>query len=44
MDDRSRELNCRQDFLKLSRNRDEVCINRDWKSGEETLETSKIIL
>ena len=44
MDDRSRELNCRHEFLKLSRNREEVCLNRNWKTGEETLETNKIIL
>ena len=44
MDDRSKELNCRQEFLKLSRNRDEVCLNRNWKTGEETLETNKIVL
>ena len=44
MDDRSQELNCRQEFLKLSRNRDEVCLNRNWKTGEETLETNKIVL
>ena len=44
MDKRSQELNCRQEFLKLSRNKDEVCLNRDWKTGEESLETSKIML
>lgn len=44
MDKRSRELNCRREFLKLSRNRDEVCLNRDWKTGRETIETTKILL
>ena len=41
---RSRELNCTNQFLKLSRNRDEICINRDWKTGKESIETNKIIL
>ena len=44
MDKRSRELNCRREFLKLSRNREEVCLNRDWKTGKETIETTKILL
>ena len=41
---RSRELNCTNKFLKLSRNRNEICINRDWRTGKESIETSKIVL
>ena len=41
---RSRELKCTNEFLKLSRNRDEICINRDWRTGQETIETNKIVL
>ena len=44
MDKRSQELKCRYDFLKLSRNKDEQCLNRNWKTGEENIETNKIIL
>ena len=44
MDKRSRELNCRRNFLKLSRNREEVCLNRNWKTGKENIETTKIML
>ena len=41
---RSRELNCTNEFLKLSRNQDEICISRDWRTGKENIETNKIIL
>lgn len=41
---RSIELKCSNEFLKLSRNRDEICINRDWKTDKESIETTKIVL
>jgi len=41
---RSQELDCVEDFLKLSKNKDEVCINKDWRTGKEDIETSKIVL
>ena len=41
---RSKEIGCTTEFLKLSRNKDEVCLNKDWRTGEEDLETSKIRL
>ena len=41
---RSKELKCTNEFLKLSRNRDEICINRDWRTGKESIETTKIVL
>ena len=41
---RSLELNCSEQFLKLSRNKNEVCVNKDWRTGKEDIETSKIVL
>jgi DNA polymerase elongation subunit (family B) len=41
---RAKEIGCTHDFLKLSRNKDEVCINKDWRSGEEDIAKNKIIL
>jgi DNA polymerase elongation subunit (family B) len=41
---RSKELKCVNEFLKLSRNKNEVCIKKDWKTGEEDIETNKIVL
>ena len=41
---RSLELNCAKEFLKLSRNKDEVCSSKDWRTGLEDIETNKIIL
>jgi len=44
MFDRSKELDCVQDFLKLSKNKNQVCINKNWRTNEEDIETSKIVL
>ena len=41
---RAKEIGCAYDFLKLSRNKDEVCINKDWRTGEEDIAKNKIIL
>ena len=41
---RSCELDCRDDFLKLSFNQDEICISRDWKTQRYDIEKSKILL
>jgi len=41
---RSKQIGCTHDFLKLSRNKDEVCINKDWRTGEEDIAKNKIIL
>ena len=41
---RAKEIGCTHDFLKLSRNKDEVCINKDWRTGEEDIAKNKIIL
>lgn len=41
---RAKELNIVNEFLRLSRNKDEVCITKDWRTGEEDIETNKIVL
>ena len=41
---RSLELKCTKEFLKLSRNKEEVCVSKDWRTGCEDIETNKIIL
>ena len=41
---RSKELNCTKEFIKLSRNKDELCLTKDWKTGIEDIETNKIVL
>ena len=41
---RSKELDCIDDFLKLSKNRNEICINTDWRTQEKDIENSKISL
>ena len=41
---RAKEIGCVDDFLKLSRNKNEVCINKDWRTGEEDIAKNKIIL
>ena len=30
--------------LKLSKNKDEICITKDWRTGKEDIENSKIVL
>jgi len=41
---RSLELNCAKEFLKLSRNKDEICVSKDWRTGLQDIETNKIVL
>jgi DNA polymerase elongation subunit (family B) len=41
---RSKELCITEKFLKLSRNKNEVCINKDWRTGKEMIEESKIVI
>jgi DNA polymerase elongation subunit (family B) len=41
---RAKELGCEHKFLELSRNKGEVCINKNWKTGKEGLEERKIVL
>jgi DNA polymerase elongation subunit (family B) len=48
MYDRSKELDCVNEFLKLSKNKNEICLSKKWnfekKKYDEDLETSKIVL
>lgn len=44
MDKRAQELSCRKEFLMLSRIKNEVCLNRDWKTGIENIESASIVL
>lgn len=44
MDKRSQELDCRQEFLMLSRNKKEICWQYDWKKRKHDLEQSKIVV
>lgn len=44
MYDRSTELGCEEQFLKLSRHRGEVCINEDWRTGSRDIATSQIVI
>jgi DNA polymerase elongation subunit (family B) len=41
---RSQELECVEDFLKLSRNKDEICANTDYKTGKIEIDKSSITL
>ena len=41
---RCKELGIVHPFLRLSRNKGEVCLKKDWKTGKETLETNTIVI
>lgn len=41
---RAKELDCVQSFLRLSRNRGEVCLNKDWRTGKEGLEENTLFI
>ena len=41
---RSQELNCVEEFLKLSRNNDELCATIDYKTGKTEIDKSSITL
>jgi len=42
MFERAKELECEKSFLRLSRNKKDVCLNRNWKTGKEGLEETTI--
>ena len=44
MHKRAKELDCEEEFLKLSFNKKEVCWTTDWKTGKKDIEKSKIFL
>jgi DNA polymerase elongation subunit (family B) len=41
---RAKELKCEREFLRLSRNKNEVCLKRNWKNGEESLEENTVMI
>ena len=41
---RTQELNISPEFLKLSRNKNEICWNKDWKTGKLGIEELKITI
>ena len=41
---RAQENDCVEEFLKLSKNNNEVCVNRDYKTNECNIEETKIVL
>ena len=41
---RAKELECVQSFLRLSRNKNEVCLKKDWRTGKEGLEENTIFI
>ena len=41
---RSQELECTNEFLKLSKNRNDICIKKNWKTEKDDIESNKIIL
>jgi DNA polymerase elongation subunit (family B) len=41
---RALELDCIEDFMKLSRNKDKLCVNKDYKTGAYEIEKSSITL
>ena len=41
---RAKELGCERAFLQLSRNKNEICLKRDWRTGKESLEENTIVI
>ena len=41
---RAKELGCERSFLRLSRNKKEICLNRNWKTGKDGLEESTLVI
>jgi len=41
---RAKELGVERQFLQLSRNKGEVCLKKDWKTGKEGLEENTIVI
>ena len=44
MFERSQELGCTTKFLMLSRNKNEVCINKDWKTNKMGIEQNSLFI
>lgn len=41
---RAKELGCDRQFLQLSRNKGEICLNRNWRTGKEGLEENTLVI
>ena len=41
---RAKELGCEQEFMKLSRNKNEVCLKKNWRTGKEGLEENTLVI
>jgi DNA polymerase elongation subunit (family B) len=41
---RAKELECERQFLELSRNKGEVCLKKNWKTGKEGLEENTLVI
>ena len=44
MYNRAKELDCVNEFLKLSRNKNEICLKKDWKTGKTGLEENTLYI
>ena len=44
MFERSKEVNCVNQFLQLSRNKNEICIKKDWKTQKMTIEENSLFI
>ena len=44
MFERSQELNCVNQFLRLSRNKNEICIKKDWKTQKMGIEENSLFI
>ena len=41
---RAKELGCERSFLQLSRNKREICLNKNWRTGKEGLEENTLVI
>ena len=41
---RAKDLGCERNFLQLSRNNREVCLNKNWRTGQEGLEENTLVI
>jgi DNA polymerase elongation subunit (family B) len=41
---RAKELGCERKFLELSRNKGEICLKKNWKTGKEGLEENTLVI
>jgi DNA polymerase elongation subunit (family B) len=41
---RAKELGCEHEFMKLSRNKNEICLKKNWRTGKEGLEENTLVI